>query len=715
MREDRSRKARWLAGTSLLGALAVVGVLGYRLGMEEWSIRQLQSPDLAVRMRAVEQLAELGSGRAIPHLLEAAVKAGAKLDFERAPAEVETITAALERIVWVEDREAVSAALGSESAWVQYWALQKLGDMPPDPRTFESLRRWQPAARREPLKANSYFSDEILPLHESFSLASTYGRAGAAFCPTGSDLGLPAIGKDGSFASGALCAIGPNAKAHRSALLAYLRGMQDSNWLGYLDSGNLSEIDSHFAEDLLDDVRGSDESARDHAFELWSWLDVEDPEVGSVLRAALDDPRPFIRGMAMLSLARASPNLQGAQLEQIRKALADSEPWIRVCASAAITRADPASTDQLGTLLTRLARKQSDDGRLTIVIPRAEKLQRGTLLSLSPIQFSSLSSSVTRSPRRVADIWAAAVTLRVQPTNEAARACLLSALEGDNALDEMDNFPEEAARMLTYFEPGAPGFSRELAVELEKWAKRDDPYGLHASLALANLGDCNWAELLERMENTGGAEPFDWIPWVEWQFVRLPIRHLAPIVETLRHDLRPARRAAAAAALGCIRSAPADVVPTLLDALRDHSHRVRHAAIDSLIRLQPRALGVAAALVERVPKLGEARDLFRVLETLGQESVPPLVALLADANPELRTLAAWTLGKLRADAHAAVPDLAKALTNDTDAITRWTAAEALGRIGPAAEEAEAVLELAAASEDAELARYARGALRRLAR
>jgi HEAT repeat protein len=123
-------------------------------------------------------------------------------------------------------------------------------------------------------------------------------------------------------------------------------------------------------------------------------------------------------------------------------------------------------------------------------------------------------------------------------------------------------------------------------------------------------------------------------------------RNVAPLADALRRDRDFIVRAAAADALGALKSKLA--VAALTDALADASPDVRAASALALGRL------------------GEER------------AIPPLRAALRDAEPVVRSGAAQALGKLGA-ANAAA-DVAALLTDAADEV-RTSAAEALGSIG----------------------------------
>ncbi len=95
-------------------------------------------------------------------------------------------------------------------------------------------------------------------------------------------------------------------------------------------------------------------------------------------------------------------------------------------------------------------------------------------------------------------------------------------------------------------------------------------------------------------------------------------------------------------------------------------------------------LGVGAAGESLLPRSKTAEQTtIDALSRIGTPSVPALIAVLHDPDPELRRDAAQALARIGSDASEAVPDLIAAL-DDQDASVRKFATRALGEIGPAA-------------------------------
>lgn len=135
-----------------------------------------------------------------------------------------------------------------------------------------------------------------------------------------------------------------------------------------------------------------------------------------------------------------------------------------------------------------------------------------------------------------------------------------------------------------------------------------------------------------------------------------------------------------------------DAVPALVEALKDDDLHVRTVAAATLEPLAPKE-----ATTEVIPNLmallpahdAASAAAARTLSRFGPEArpaIPALLEMLKAKDARVRLNAARTLGKIKADAVGAVPDLITMALKDEDPKAREHAAEALGDIGPAASE-----------------------------
>jgi HEAT repeat protein/lysophospholipase L1-like esterase len=210
----------------------------------------------------------------------------------------------------------------------------------------------------------------------------------------------------------------------------------------------------------------------------------------------------------------------------------------------------------------------------------------------------------------------------------------------------------------------------------------------------------------------------------DWQALAVALR-----------DADAARRAAAARAFATLGREAAPAVPVLVAALDDSSHAVRAAAAWTLGDIGPAAvpamprldrllqdadalvrsgaayglggLGGAArpSLPSLVSRLEDPDERVRrragdAIAKIGlkADSVAPLVRMVRDQTSPGRGLAAEALGRLGPAAHASVPDLMTAVSDPRPDV-RWRAVWALGRIGPAAGPAVPIVRAVLADPD----------------
>ena len=158
-----------------------------------------------------------------------------------------------------------------------------------------------------------------------------------------------------------------------------------------------------------------------------------------------------------------------------------------------------------------------------------------------------------------------------------------------------------------------------------------------------------------------------------------------------------------------------DKIAQFVGELRSVDHTHRAAAAEALCRLGGEAQRAAVALVRAC---GDESEEVRqwageALENLGPPAASDAVELANLIDADSGDVAYWAvslLGRLGEEAQVALPAMARALETHASMAVRQRAAWALGKLGPAAAGALAPLRVAAASDDARLARLATRAI-----
>jgi HEAT repeat protein len=161
-------------------------------------------------------------------------------------------------------------------------------------------------------------------------------------------------------------------------------------------------------------------------------------------------------------------------------------------------------------------------------------------------------------------------------------------------------------------------------------------------------------------------------------------------------------------------------ISQLLAALSDRDLHRRMQAVEQLARLGADARPAAVPLVRLC---GDDDEQIREWATAALEELGPpapadaaaLVELLKDHSSDVATWSATLLGRLGPQGAVAVKPLADIVASSRPGVVRQRAAWALGQIGPAAADSLAVLQKAAASDDARLARLAQRAIEQVQR
>jgi len=103
-------------------------------------------------------------------------------------------------------------------------------------------------------------------------------------------------------------------------------------------------------------------------------------------------------------------------------------------------------------------------------------------------------------------------------------------------------------------------------------------------------------------------------------------------------------------------------------------------AIRGFYALGPAANAAVPGLADLLNDREARLDAATALAAIGREGIAPLVEVLADEDPEIRTRIVWLLGTLGSNATTAVPALVAMLRDDDEGVRTATAA-VLGMIG----------------------------------
>jgi HEAT repeat protein len=142
------------------------------------------------------------------------------------------------------------------------------------------------------------------------------------------------------------------------------------------------------------------------------------------------------------------------------------------------------------------------------------------------------------------------------------------------------------------------------------------------------------------------------------------------------------------------------ILDTLIKLTQDSDPELRRHAVRGLGKMGPEAAGTLPRLTGMLKADPAERVRYNAIEALegidpeGKTVIPALIGALRDQDPDVRSIAARTLGHLGARSKSAVPALVAMLKDDgarccmisahagMQVSVRWDAVEALGLIGP---------------------------------
>jgi HEAT repeat protein len=157
-------------------------------------------------------------------------------------------------------------------------------------------------------------------------------------------------------------------------------------------------------------------------------------------------------------------------------------------------------------------------------------------------------------------------------------------------------------------------------------------------------------------------------------------------------------------------------LPLIRRATTDSDLNVRRAAADVLVSLGPAAVPpLIASLRDADPQVRvQSATALGILGEQAKEATSPLLEAISDPEPSVRQVAVFAFRATLPDPDIAVPALINRLRNDEDKGVRIAAAACLSKFGPRAREAIPALEEAAEDSDPILRDVAEEVLERIA-
>jgi HEAT repeat protein len=614
-----------------------------------YDIGQLQG---AEGQQAMMDLDRLGPN-AIPALVRGVNKAaciGASCPISSLSMKLQEQLAAsrdIELLAWV--REEVGKGIGFTPHRMYLTGLQQYAD-----RRVKKLQKML-KERVPQLIAGLGSKDAVLRRKAANTLASLGPDAGPAVAAL-----LGALkDKDGEvrrYAARALAEVGPAAV---EGLLAAARTAPEGQTraLACLALGESRPVAGGTADAVVEALKDTDPAVREAAgVALGHMGEAAVP----ALRGAVKQKEP---GAALALGQVGSPGADAAVPDLVAALRGDSKE-LRVAAHHALVQIGPAAVPALVAALKGAEVREWYS--ITIAL--------GKMGPRAAAAVPALTAALQHEEKSVR-ILAANALARVQPGNEAIRAVLGEAIP---VLVEVLQGRDGTLRAWAAASLGSLGVGAASAVPLLTAALGDpDPdVRAAASDALSGVGHAAVPALVEALKDPseevrrGSVAALGRIGGIA-----------VPALQAALYRPEAQVRCGAAASLAAVGPDAREAVAALVEVLGDRDGPARAGAAAALGAIRPETPAAARSLFEH----GFDRDdAFRsacreALVQIGRGSAGPLAEALKDTSGEKRRLAAELLGKIGADAQAAVPALCGALT-DGDAQVRMRAADALREV-----------------------------------
>jgi HEAT repeat protein len=161
------------------------------------------------------------------------------------------------------------------------------------------------------------------------------------------------------------------------------------------------------------------------------------------------------------------------------------------------------------------------------------------------------------------------------------------------------------------------------------------------------------------------------------------------LAESLMHEDQRVRQAAVEALVD-LDPPPGTVLPAIQKVLKQADEQTRDLALDALASIGEDAVPELIEALQHREVRAKAAAILARIGPQAKDAVGPLSEALKDEDPDTREEVLFAIAAIGPDAAAAVPAVIKAL-EDPDMNVRYGACYALGRIGPAVIEAKPAL------------------------
>jgi HEAT repeat protein len=322
------------------------------------------------------------------------------------------------------------------------------------------------------------------------------------------------------------------------------------------------------------------------------------------------------------------------------------------------------------------------------------------------VQQSAAAALVEIGPAAVPALVAAVKNLDEKVRRSAAAAAVPALAAALKDSDKDKDVQQSAAEALVEIGLFAPAEAvSALAAILKRWVYHPENHVPQiAAKALGEIGLFAPAEAAPALATALNSPALTDRDNDIWRIAAAALSQMGPaavlsLAAALKDNNDKNVRSHAAAALGEIGPDAREVVPALAAALKDFDTKVRSHAAAALGNIGPDAREAVPALAAALKDFDYyvVRTAAAALGKIGpdaREAVPALGAILQDPDEEVCRIAAVALDKMRLDAGLdAVPatvlfnpanNVRNSFGNSLKEDLRWTAAEALVGIGPAA-------------------------------